>query len=153
THDRYFLDEVAEWILELDRGRAIPFKGNYTAWLESKQARIEQEEKHDTARSRKIARELEWVRSSPKARQAKSKARLLAFESLVSEQKKARRDANEIRIPEGPRLGDLVFEVEGVTKAYGDRVLFENLSFRVPRGAIVGIVGPNGAGKTTLFRL
>jgi ATP-binding cassette ChvD family protein len=153
THDRYFLDEIVEWILELDRGGAYPFQGNYSQWLEAKEARLEQEEKKDSVRKRKIARELEWVRSSPKARQAKSKARITAFESLVVDASKARRDPNEIRIPPGPRLGTQVLEIDGLTKAYGDRLLFEGLSFRVPRGAIVGIVGPNGAGKTTLFRL
>jgi ATP-binding cassette ChvD family protein len=153
THDRYFLDEIVEWILELDRGGAYPFQGNYSQWLEVKEASLEQEEKKDSVRKRKIARELEWVRSSPKARQAKSKARITAFESLVADASKARRDPNEIRIPPGPRLGAQVLEVDGLTKAYGDKLLFEGLSFRVPRGAIVGIVGPNGAGKTTLFRL
>ena len=153
THDRYFLDNVAEWILELDRGEALPFKGNYSTWLESKEKRLQQEEKQDSARKRKIAHEIEWVRASPKARQAKSKARISAFENLVAEQAKAKRDPNEIRIPQGPRLGDLVVEAEGLSKSFGDKLLFENLSFRIPRGGIVGIVGPNGAGKTTLFRM
>ncbi len=153
THDRYFLDNVVEWILELDRGEAHPFKGNYSEWLDAKEKRLALEEKQDSSRKRRIASELEWVRSSPKARQAKSKARLQAYETLVAEQGRAKRDPNEIRIPSGPRLGDVVIEVEGVTKAFGDNLLFEDLSLRVPRSAIVGIVGPNGAGKTTLFRM
>ncbi|NLY93368.1 MAG: energy-dependent translational throttle protein EttA [Myxococcales bacterium] len=153
THDRYFLDEVVEWILELDRGRAFPFKGNYSQWLEAKEERLAQEEKAESGRKRKIAQELEWVRSSPKARQAKSKARITAFHELVAQSANDKRDPNEIRIPPGPRLGGKVLEVHGVTKSFGDRLLFENLSFNVPPGAIVGIVGPNGAGKTTLFRM
>jgi sulfate-transporting ATPase len=153
THDRYFLDNVAEWILELDRGKAIPFKGNYSAWLEQKQARLAQEEKSEGARQRKLGRELEWVRSSAKARQAKSKARLQAYETLLNESTAAKRDPNEIAVPPGPRLGDLVFEAEGLGKAWGDKVLFEGLSFKVPKNAVVGIIGPNGAGKTTLFKM
>jgi ATP-binding cassette ChvD family protein len=153
THDRYFLDNVVEWILELDGGRAYPFKGNYSAWLEMKEKRRELEEKSDAARQKKIDRELEWVRASPRARQAKAKSRITAFENLLAEHQKTRRHPSEIRIPPGPRLGDLVFEVNGVKKGYGDHLLFEELSFLVPRGAIIGIVGPNGAGKTTFLRL
>jgi len=153
THDRYFLDNVAEWILELDRGRAYPFKGNYSSWLEQKQARLAQEEKGESARQRKLGRELEWVRQSPKARQAKSKARLQAYDKLLNESAHAKRDPNEISIPPGPRLGDLVFEAENISKSFGDKLLYENLSFKVPRNAVVGIIGPNGAGKTTLFKL
>ncbi len=153
THDRYFLDEIVEWILELDRGHAYPFKGNYSEWLEAKEKRLEHEEKKDSARKRKIKAELDWVRSSPKARQAKSKARITAFDTLVANHGKQKRDPNEIRIPPGPRLGTKVFEIEGLKKGYGDKLLFEDLSLLVPRGAIVGIVGPNGAGKTTFFRI
>src|SRR5690606_11913528 len=153
TRDRYFLDEVVEWILELDRGRAYPFKGNYSEWLDAKQKRLAQEEKADQSKQKKIARELEWVRSSPKARQAKSKARITAFEQLVAERGATQRDPNEIRIPPGPRLGTKVIEVEGLTKAYGDKLLIDELSFTVPPGAIVGIVGANGAGKTTFLRM
>ncbi|MFO0697281.1 MAG: energy-dependent translational throttle protein EttA [Polyangiales bacterium] len=153
THDRYFLDDIVEWILELDRGRAFPFKGNYSEWLESKEKRLEQEEKSDSARQRKIKAELEWVRASPKARQAKSKARIQAFDDLVKQQGAVKRDPNEVRIPPGPRLGNKVLEIEGISKAFGDKLLFENLSFRMPPGGIVGIVGPNGAGKTTLFKM
>ena len=153
THDRYFLDEVAEWILELDRGRAIPFKGNYSAWLDAKAKRLEQEEKQESSRKRKITRELEWIRASPKARQAKSKARVNAYEDLVNEQGRAKRDANEVQIPPGERLGDLVIEAEGIKKGFGDKLLLDGLNMLVPKGAIVGIVGPNGAGKTTLFRM
>ena len=153
THDRYFLDNVIEWILELDRGEAYPFKGNYSEWLENKQKRLEVEEKQESARQRKIKEELEWVRASPKARQAKSKARIEAFDRLVQDRGRAARDPNEVRIPPGPRLGGKVIEVEGVSKSFGDNLLYENLSLRVPPGAIVGIVGPNGAGKTTLFKM
>ena len=153
THDRYFLDNVIEWILELDRGEAYPFKGNYSEWLESKQKRLQLEEKQESARQRKIKEELEWVRASPKARQAKSKARIEAFDRLVQDRGRAARDPNEVRIPPGPRLGGKVIEVEGIAKSFGDNLLYENLSFRVPPGAIVGIVGPNGAGKTTLFKM
>ncbi|MDH5673205.1 MAG: energy-dependent translational throttle protein EttA [Myxococcales bacterium] len=153
THDRYFLDNVAEWILELDRGRAIPFKGNYSAWLDNKQERLAQEEKQESARQRKLKGELEWVRSAQKARQAKGRARLNAYEQLVNEQGKRKRDPNEIFIPASERLGDLVIEADHVTKAFGDKVLVDDLSFKVPKGAIVGVVGPNGAGKTTLFRM
>jgi len=154
THDRYFLDNVAEWILEIDRGDAFPFKGNYTAWLEAKEKRLELEEKQESARKRKIKAELEWVRSSPKARHAKSKARLQAFDALVTAAGKAQRDANEVFIPPSPeRLGDEVIEAKGLRKAFGDKLLYDDLSFRIPKGAIVGIIGPNGAGKTTLFNL
>src|SRR6185369_992514 len=154
THDRYFLDNVAEWILELDgRGEAFPFKGNYTSWLEQKEKRLEMEEKGESARRKKIAQELEWVRQSPKARQAKSKARLQAYDALVAEAGKKKRDENAIAIPPGERLGDTVIEVNDVAKGFGDRLLYEHLSFLVPKGAIVGIIGANGAGKTTLFRM
>jgi energy-dependent translational throttle protein EttA len=153
THDRYFLDNVAGWILELDRGRGIPWRGNYSSWLEQKRVRLEQEEKAESARQRALARELEWVRSSPRARQAKSKARLANYERLVAEEGSRRGGAVEIRIPPAPRLGDLVLEADGLTKGYGDRLLMDDLSFSVPPGGIVGVIGANGAGKTTLFRM
>ncbi|MES2562239.1 MAG: energy-dependent translational throttle protein EttA [Pseudomonadota bacterium] len=153
THDRYFLDNVAGWILELDRGYGIPYEGNYSTWLEQKEQRLEIEEKQESARAKAMKVELEWVRSNPKARQAKSKARLARFEELQSEEFQKRNETNEIYIPPGPHLGDLVVEAEGLKKSFGDKLLFENLSFRLPRGGIVGILGPNGAGKTTLFRM
>ncbi|MGI9307748.1 MAG: energy-dependent translational throttle protein EttA [Gammaproteobacteria bacterium] len=153
THDRYFLDNVAGWILELDRGHGIPWEGNYTLWLEQKDARLKQEEKQEAARLKSIESELEWVRSNPKARQAKSKARLQRFEELSSQQFQRRQETNEIYIPPGPRLGDLVVEVNHLRKGFGDRLLIDDLSFSIPPGAIVGIVGPNGAGKTTLFKM
>jgi ATP-binding cassette ChvD family protein len=153
THDRYFLDNVAGWILELDRGAGIPWEGNYTSWLDQKQARLAVEEKQESARRRTLARELEWVRMAPRARQAKSKARLQAYESLLAEEGETRRAAAEINIPTGPRLGNLVVEAKGLRKAYGDRLLIDDLSFSLPPGGIVGVIGPNGAGKTTLFRM
>jgi sulfate-transporting ATPase len=155
THDRYFLDNVAGWILELDRGYGIPWEGNYTSWLEQKEQRLAQEEKVDETRRRTLARELEWVRLAPRARQAKGKARINAYDKLVAEAEAAdkRQDKLQISIPPGPRLGDLVIEVEGLTKGYGDRLLIEDLSFSLPPGGIVGIIGANGAGKTTLFRM
>jgi len=153
THDRYFLDNVAGWILELDRGRGIPFRGNYSSWLEQKQARLVGEEKQASARRRTIERELEWVRASPKARHAKSKARLTAYEQLLAEEQNVKLDTVEIHIPAGPRLGDVVVEAKDLSKGYGDRLLVENLSFSLPPGGIVGVIGPNGAGKTTLFRM
>jgi sulfate-transporting ATPase len=153
THDRYFLDNVAGWILELDRGEGIPWQGNYSSWLEQKRKRLESEEKAESARQRTLARELEWVRSSPRARQAKSKARLAAYEQLLAEESQKREDTVEISIPPGPRLGDVVVKADKLCKGYGDRMLIENLSFNLPRGGIVGVIGANGAGKTTLFRM
>ena len=153
THDRYFLDNVAGWILELDRGRGIPFQGNYSSWLEQKEARLAGEEKQSAARRRTLQRELEWVRMSPKARHAKSKARLAAYERLLAEEQSVRLDTVEIHIPAGPRLGDVVVQAEGLRKGFGDRLLIDDLTFSLPPGGIVGVVGPNGAGKTTLFRM
>jgi ATP-binding cassette ChvD family protein len=153
THDRYFLDNVAGWILELDRGHGIPWEGNYSSWLEQKEQRLEIEAKQEAARIKAMKQELEWVRANPKARQAKSKARLARFEELSSTEYQARNETNEIYIPPGPRLGDLVIEAEGLSKSFGDKLLFEGLSFKLPPGGIVGVIGPNGAGKTTLFRM
>jgi ATP-binding cassette ChvD family protein len=153
THDRYFLDNVAGWILELDRGHGLPFRGNYSAWLEQKQTRLAAEEKRESARRRTLARELEWVRMAPRARHAKSRARLAAYEQLLSEEAAVRLESVEIHIPAGPRLGDLVVEADGLSKGYGERLLIDELSFSLPPGGIVGVIGPNGAGKTTLFRM
>jgi ATP-binding cassette ChvD family protein len=153
THDRYFLDNVAGWILELDRGRGIPFQGNYSSWLEQKQARLAVEEKQESARRRTLERELEWVRQSPKARHAKAKARLGSYEKLLAEEQNVKLDKVEIHIPPGPRLGDVVIDAQGVKKGFGDRLLYEDLTFSLPPAGIVGVVGPNGAGKTTLFRM
>jgi energy-dependent translational throttle protein EttA len=153
THDRYFLDNVAGWILELDRGEGVPWKGNYSSWLEQKQKRLALEEKQESARQKQLKHELEWVRSSPRARQAKSKARLAAYEEMASQNLEKRDLAGEITIPPGPRLGGLVVEARGLRKAYGDRLLIDELSFKLPPGGLVGVIGPNGAGKTTLFRM
>lgn len=153
THDRYFLDNVAGWILELDRGQGIPWEGNYSSWLDQKEQRLMQEKQKEQARIKAMQQELEWVRTNPKGRQAKSKARMNRFEELSSSDYQERAETNEIYIPPGPRLGDVVIEARNITKSYGDRVLYENLNFNLPRGGIVGIIGPNGAGKTTLFRM
>ena len=153
THDRYFLDNVAGWILELDRGRGIPYEGNYTGWLEQKKKRLEQEEREERGRQRTLAREQEWIGQSPQARRAKSKARISAYEDLLTQAGEKAPETGQIVIPPGPRLGDLVIQAEGLTKGYADRLLIENLSFKLPPGGIVGIIGPNGAGKTTLFRM
>ncbi|KYF55570.1 ABC transporter ATP-binding protein [Sorangium cellulosum] len=153
THDRYFLDNVAGWILELDRGAGIPYEGNYTGWLEQKKKRLDLEQKQESARKRTLERELEWVRMAPRARQAKSKARLAAYESLLAEDKSKKVEENEISIPAGKRLGNVVVEAEHLRKGFGDRVLIDDLTFSLPRGGIVGVIGPNGAGKTTLFRM
>jgi ATP-binding cassette ChvD family protein len=153
THDRYFLDNVAGWILELDRGEGIPWKGNYSSWLDQKSKRLEQEEKTESKRKKTLERELDWVRMAPKARQAKSKARLNAYERMLNEDTKGKEERLEIYIPNGPRLGEKVIDVKNVSKAFGEKILFENLNFSLPPAGIVGIIGPNGAGKTTLFRL
>src|SRR5262252_2680043 len=153
THDRYFLDNVAQWILELDHGRGIPFEGNYSGWLEQKEQRLEQEGRQEAARRRTLERELEWVRQSPRARQAKSKARLTAYEALVAQSREKAPEKVQIVLPPGPRLGDLVIEAQRLSKGFGDQLLIEALDFRLPPGGIVGVIGPNGAGKTTLFRM
>ena len=153
THDRYFLDNVAGWILELDRGEGIPWKGNYTSWLEQKQERLRRQEKSESERQKTLERELEWIRMSPKARRAKGKARIHAYETLLDQESQKRREDLEIHIPPGPRLGNVVIEAEGVSKAYGDRLLVEDMTFALPPGGIIGVIGPNGAGKTTLFRM
>jgi len=153
THDRYFLDNVAGWILELDRGQGIPFKGNYTSWLEQKQERLRREEKSESERQKTLERELEWIRMSPKARRAKGKARITAYESLLDQEAQKRREDLEIPIPAGPRLGNVVIEAESVSKAFAERLLIDDMSFKLPAGGIIGVIGPNGAGKTTLFRM
>src|SRR6185369_10287049 len=153
THDRYFLDNVAGWILELDRGYGIPYKGNYSSWLEQKETRLAQEEKAESQRQKTLARELEWIRMGAKARQAKGQARVTAYEKLLGQEAEARREELDIYIPPGPRLGDVVFEFDKVTKSYGDRLILDSFSASAPPGAIIGIIGPNGAGKTTLLKM
>jgi ATP-binding cassette ChvD family protein len=153
THDRYFLDNVAGWILELDRGEGSPFQGNYTSWLEQKKARLAIEEKHESKRQKTLEQELEWIRLNPKGRHAKSKARISAYEKMLGEETQKRNEELEIFIPPGPRLGNVVIESQGVSKAYGENVLFDDLNFQLPPGGIIGVIGPNGAGKTTLFRM
>src|SRR5207248_7891403 len=153
THDRYFLDNVAKWILELDYGRGYPYSGNYSGWLEQKKKRLEVEEKQESARQKQLERELEWAKSSPRARMAKSKARLASIEKLQAQEVEDRDEELSIQIPPGPPLGDLVVRAEGLKKAYGENLLFEDMTFNLPKGGIVGVIGPNGAGKTTLFRL
>ncbi len=153
THDRYFLDNVAGWILELDRGEGIPWKGNYSSWLEQKQIRLQQEENRESQRQKTLQRELEWIKMSPKGRHAKSKARISSYENLLNEEKEERQKDLQLYIPAGPRLGNIVIETNGVSKSFGDKILFENLEFRLPPGGIVGVIGPNGAGKTTLFKM
>ena len=153
THDRYFLDNVAGWILELDRGAGIPWEGNYSSWLEQKRTRLAQEEKTESARQKTLERELEWVRMAPRARQAKGKARLAAYEKMLAEEGREKLETIEIYIPPGPRLGNVVIEADGLRKGYGDNLLIEDLSFKLPPAGIVGVIGPNGAGKTTLFRM
>jgi ATP-binding cassette ChvD family protein len=153
THDRYFLDNVAQWILELDRGRGLPWKGNYSSWLEQKQARLANEEKQESARRKALARELEWAKMAPRARVAKSKARLSAYEKLASQEYEDRPDEVQMQIPPGPHLGNVVVRAEGLRKGYGDLLLMDDMNFDLPRGGIVGVIGPNGAGKTTLFRM
>src|SRR4029077_6222675 len=153
THDRYFLDNVAQWILELDRGEGHPFKGNYSSWREQKKARLDKEERQENARRKALERELEWARMAPRARIAKSKARLAAIEKMQAQEYEEREDELTIQIPPGPALGDLVVRAQGLKKAYGDNLLFENMTFDLPKGGIVGVIGPNGAGKTTLFRM
>ena len=153
THDRYFLDNVAGWILELDRGEGIPFEGNYSSWLDQKKRRLEVEEKQESKRQRVLQRELEWVRLNPKGRHAKSKARIASYEKMLAEQAETRDEEMEIYIPPGPRLGDVVIEAQDVSKAFSERLLFENMEFALPPGGIIGVIGPNGAGKTTLFKL